>query len=118
MRHGNRTVTVKKKQLIETIKKNKANHIDEYAKAVESYMKEAHKQLADLKQQLLDGKTDIKLNLVEPKNMEQNYNDILKMFEWEVKEEVELTQDEFKEYVLDQTDFAIEAKFSNTFYLH
>ena len=38
------------------------------------------------------------------------------MFEWEVDDVVELEQNEFNEYVQDETEFAIQAKFSNMFY--
>ena len=38
------------------------------------------------------------------------------MFEWEVEDTVELTQDEFKEYVLDETVFTERAIMSNTVY--
>jgi hypothetical protein len=39
------------------------------------------------------------------------------MFEWELESAVELTQEEFLEYVQDETDFAVSAKFSNSVYL-
>ena len=38
------------------------------------------------------------------------------MFEWEVEEFVELEQQEFLEYVQDETDFAVTAKMSNMAY--
>jgi hypothetical protein len=39
------------------------------------------------------------------------------MFTWEVDDIVELSQDEFLEYVQDETDFARSAKFSNAMYV-
>jgi len=39
------------------------------------------------------------------------------MFEWEVDNIVELEQNEFIEYVQDETDFAVSAKFSNMSYV-
>jgi len=38
------------------------------------------------------------------------------MFNWEVADEVELSQNEFREYVQDETDFAQRAYFSNMSY--
>ena len=113
---GNRTIKVKKENLIKQIKENKAKHIEEYEKAVVAYKKEALKQLSKLTDKVNDGALDIKLNLITPVNNSDNYDKIIEMFEWEVSDVVDLTQDEFKEYVQDETDFAVSAKLSNTAY--
>lgn len=39
------------------------------------------------------------------------------MFNWEVETEVELEQQEFNEYVQDETEFARQASMSNSMYL-
>ena len=116
LRHGNRTIKVKKDDLIEKIKENKANHIEEYEKAVKAYKLEALEQLEKLTNEVNDGVLGIKLDLVTPVDNSENYDDILEMFEWEIADEVELSQDEFRQYVQDENDFATQAKFSNTFY--
>ena len=117
MRHGNRTITVRKDELIAKIKENKELHIQEYEKAVVAYKEEALKQLAKQTERVEEGALDAKLELVEPVNNAENYDKVVSMFEWEVNDEVELTQDEFKEYVLDENDFAERAKMSNAYYL-
>lgn len=117
MRHmSSRTINVKKVDLIARVKENKANHIAEYDKAVIAYKEEALKQLTELTKQVSEGKLGIKLELVTPVNNSENYDKIVEMFEWEVNDVVELKQDEFNEYVQDETDFAVSAKFSNRFY--
>ena len=116
MTHGNRTIEVKKTELIDQIKLNKENHVKEYAKAVVAYKEEALKQLAAQINRVEDGSIDAKLNLITPVDNSENYDSIIEMFDWEVKDFVELRQDEFKEYVQDKTDFAITAKMSNTAY--
>jgi hypothetical protein len=116
IRNGSRTITVNKKNLIEKIKENKKNHIIEYEKAIIAYKKEALKQLKELTKLVEDGATDIKLNLTKPINATENYDNLIMTFEWEVNDEVELTQAEFNECVLDQTYFAQEAKMSNMAY--
>jgi len=113
---GNRTVHVKKADLIKTIKENKENHIKEYDKAVMAYKEEALRQLADLTNKVEKGALDIKLKLIKPIDNRDNYDKIVQMFEWEVNDIVELQQDEFKEYVQDETNESIEAKFSNSAY--
>lgn len=116
-RTGSRTIKVNKQQLIDKIKENKKNHVEEYAKAVLAYKEEALKQLANLTQKVNEGALDIKLNLITPIDNSVNYDKIVEMFEWEVDKEVELEQSEFLEYVQDETEFARNAKFSNMMYV-
>lgn len=118
MRHlGNRTIKVKKVKLIQQIKENKEVHIKEYEKAVVAYKEEALKQLNNEITRVKDGALDAKLKLVTPINNSDNYDKIIEMFEWEVDEFVELSQNEFLEYVQDETEFAKQAKISNAFYM-
>ena len=119
MRHlGNRTIKLKKDKLIEKIKENKENHIKEYERAIIAYREEALKQLEQLKNEVTEGKLDISLNLIIPVNNSENYDKIIEMFEWEVEKEVELSQNEFVEYVQDETNFALEARLSNSAYFN
>ena len=115
-RNGNRTIKVNKVKLIEQIKTNKENHIVEYEKAVIAYKEEALKQLNEQIKEVEEGSLKAKLNLVTPVNNAENYDKIIQMFEWEVEDVVELEQNEFNEYVQDETEFAVQAKFSNTMY--
>ena len=117
MRHGSRTIEVKKADLIAKIKENKENHIKEFEKAVIAYKKEALKQLAEQRLRVEDGALNAKLDLVTPVNNADNYDKILELFTWDVKDVVELGQDEFQEYVQDTTDFAVTARMSNSAYL-
>lgn len=142
---GNRTITVDKKELIDIIKENKTKHIQAYKEAVKAYKIEATEKIAELKDALKkfgrdaakelnenqkkvdEGSIDanfsiappfLALNLVTPINNSDNYDKIIKMFEMEVADKVELTQQEFNEYVHDETQFAQEAMVSNATYLH
>jgi len=113
---GSRSISVKKQQLIDKIKENKENHIKEYAEAIVAYKEEALKQLAEQTKRVEDGGLDAKLDLITPINNAENYDKIIEMFTWEVEDIVVLEQSEFIEYVQDETDFAVRAKMSNTFY--
>ena len=113
---GSRKINLKKDELIKKIKENKETHIKEFNEAVIAYKEAALKQLAALTKDADGGALDIKLDLITPVNNADNYDKIIEMFEWEVNEVVELEQDEFKEYVQDETDFAVQARMSNTFY--
>lgn len=114
---GNRTITVNKAKLIAKIKENKQNHIKAYAKAVIAYKKEALSKLAELTKLAKSGDMTLNLHLTTPMNNIENYDKIVAMFEWDVNEEVTLEQNEFNEYVQDETEFARHANLSNSMYL-
>lgn len=116
MRNGNRTIKVKKSDLIAKIKENKKNHIADYKQAVVAYKKEAIKQLKDLTERAKSGEMNLQLKLITPIDNSVNYDKILSMFEWEVDDIVELDQNEFTEYVNDETSFAVQAKMLNATY--
>ena len=116
-RNGSRTMMVNKANLIEKIKANKAAHIKAYAKAVIAYKKEALRQLAELTKNAKAGIMMIKLNLTTPIDNSKAYDATLEMFGWDTKDEVELTQKEFNEYVRDETAIAQQAMLSNSMYL-
>lgn len=116
MRHGNRTIKVKKKDLIVKIKENKKNHVKEFEKAKDAYREEALRQLRTQLERVEEGALNAKLDLITPVDNSENYDRIIEMFEWEVKDVVKLEQDEFQEYVQDTTDFAVKARMSNTAY--
>lgn len=116
-RNGNRTVQISKAKLIKQITQNKDKHVELYGKAVEAYKINALKQLADLKSEAEKGNIKLSLNLVTPIDNSKHYDEILSMFEWEERESVELSQQEFNEYVLDKTESSRHAAFSNMTYL-
>jgi hypothetical protein len=118
MRHNPnaRTMKVDKAQLIAKIKDNKAKHIEEYKQAVEDYKAEAEKQLKAQSEALAKGSLEIRIQLVTPVNQEAEYDKLVTMFEWDVDNQVELSQGEFNEYVLDETAFAVQAKMLNSTY--
>lgn len=117
MKYGNRTVTVKKTDLIATLKENREKHIADFEKAIVAYKSEAYAQLQDLLAKANNNERNLTLNLIEPVDRRETYDKAIKMFEWEVADEVNLTQDEFKDYVLDEADVLIKARLSNSSYI-
>ena len=116
-RNGSRMVQISKSKLIDKIKENKENHIASYEKAVIAYKKKALKQLAELTTEVEDGSLEIRLDLTTPVNNAEHYDSIIEIFEWEERDSVELSQQEFNEYVQDKTESARFAAMSNTMYL-
>ena len=107
---------IKRDQLIEKIKENKEKHLVEYEKAVEAYRREASKQLKSCAKELKGGSLTIKLSLITPVNRATEYDKVIEMFNWEVDNEIELTQKEFNEYVHDDNESSRLASFANTSY--
>lgn len=115
--HGTREILMKKAQLIAAIKKNKEVHIKAYAKAVVAYKKEALKQLAEQTKAAKDGKLNIFLDLTSPVSLSEHYDELIEMFEIDVREELTLTQQEYNEYYKDKTENTRHAMLSNAKYL-
>ena len=113
---GNRSIKLKKEDLIAKLIENKKAHIEEYGKAVKSFKLEVAEQLENLTKLNNEGSLDIEFKLVRPVNNSEKYDKIIEMFNWEIEEDVELTQDEFKEYVQDETHYARMASISNSTY--
>ena len=115
MRHD-RKIKVNKQELIDIVKKNKEAHIIDYAEAVVAYKKEALRQLRLQTKAVNKGALVVRINLTSPINEEKSYDKIIRMFEMDVQDEVEISVNEFNEYVLDETSFALQAKMSNSSY--
>lgn len=117
MRHmGNRTLKVIKKDLIAKVLGNKETHIKDYNEAVNAYKAEAARQLAEQQQALTNGSLNIEIRLISPVDKRENYDKIVEMFNWEISSEVELSQDEFHEYVLDENPVMIQTRLLNSSY--
>lgn len=116
LRHGDRRIKVHKSELLKTLKENRAKHIAEYEVAIKAYKLEAEDQLKNLLLKAQSGKLGLNLDIVEPVNNSANYDKVISMFEWEVEEFVFLSQDEFKEYILDENHKTEVAKLSNAAY--
>lgn len=116
--HHSRMIQVSRQELIDIIEKNKANHIKEYGEAVKAYRAEAKKQLRELNKRLKKGDLKLGLYLITPVNQSEEYDKVIKMFKWEKRDLIEISQAEFNEYFHDETDFARSAKMSNLSYLN
>lgn len=120
MRHNPdaRMIKVDKAKLIAKIQENKNQHIKEYAEAVEAFKKEANDQLNKARRALNKGEWGkTTLRLIIPEDRTAEYDKIIQTFEWELENEVELSQGEFNEYVLDELPFAIQSRMSNSMYI-
>lgn len=139
-----RIVKVKKEELLAKIRENRAAHIKEYEEAVDAFKEMATREIQKLHSVLNEGVKEVKkelkvyqgnvdegalkvafnikmpqiaLNLITPEDKRDDYDKLITMFEMEVEDVVELTQGEFNQYIHDETDWAVQAKMSNSSYL-
>lgn len=96
-------VTVDKKQLIETVEKNKEIHAHDFEDTWEEYIKAFKKALDVVAEHLSKNEVDTsELNkLPKPKSYVDSYEETLELLRWEVNEQITLNRDEFQNYVLD-----------------
>jgi len=137
-----RKVTVNREKLLTALRENKAKHVAEYTEAVKGYKEQATKRLeAAIKkarkrltesmgtiqkridtfgeEQLPDVITVLNTEsfaLKVPRNYEKSYEVAIRMAEMEVADVVELGQDEFQCFVLDDWDWKNEFTSINSTY--
>lgn len=134
MNLGERTVTVNREKLLETLKANREKHQKDYDEAVAGYKSIATERLQKLMSKSVEAVKDnydmllkklskfdpssvdtfddrvvlvqaMSFDLKVPKNHVSSYDVAIKMAEWEVNETVELTQAQFQCFVMDDWDW-------------
>jgi hypothetical protein len=111
-----RTIKMKKADVIKALKKNKDNHIKEYDKAVDGFKVKAQKLLQTEMKKINKGSLSLYVTLAKPISREDYFTNIIGMFTADVNQELELSMSEYNEYVLDQGNAAITASASNSMY--
>lgn len=100
------TVTVNKERLLEALRTNKKEHREVFLKAQEGYRA---KVIEVLDQRLKDAREgnqiDLMFRLPEPRDYTEEYEQAIQMTEWSVGDEVEISQDDFRRYVLNDWEW-------------
>lgn len=118
-------VTIRKDVLKEKLQENLAIHDEIYEEAVENYWKSVTKDFKEKveevnglikKQDLTHGGISIGIRISAPENHREAYEDVLSMLEYEVDDEVTLSQHDFKSYVLNQWQWSNQFLMSNAVY--
>ena len=97
------SVTIEKDKLREVLVANKEQHQQEYNEAIEGYKKAFDKQLMLKRRELKKGSIPNThfTDLPKPREYTGEYEQVLKMLDFSVDDTIELTHDEFSNYVLD-----------------
>jgi hypothetical protein len=97
------SVKVKTSDLLSKLKENKAIHEKEFKELQEIYLNDV---ISGLEKLLADAKSKqnpnpvVSLNLVKPKSFVKDYEEIIGMLEMSIQDEFDITQEEFRNYVL------------------
>lgn len=131
MSSTNRTTVVDKKMLIDRLEANLDAHLKEYQEAVDGYKQEAkvklqcgmekaqekirrayERTLLEIENFDPEQMSDvlvfceaIRFDLVAPKNYADAYEQAIEMLKWEQRQEVELTAQEFRCFIMNKWDW-------------
>jgi hypothetical protein len=96
------TVTVKKDDLIEVVKKNRAEHRAIFEEAVIGYQTQCLELLEEhIKRLKKNSKYRVAINLPIPEDHTADYDRALTMLGMSVHDEIEMSEHDFAQYVMD-----------------
>lgn len=98
-------LTIKKPQLLEAVRANRAKHVDEYAEAYRAYREELVLELSALLEKARNHSTescDHSVDVDRPVSHAGDYDRVIRMLEMDTADSVILTESQFAQYVLDE----------------
>jgi HAMP domain-containing protein len=108
-----RNVRVRKEDLIGIVERNRATHGAVFEKAYERFRCSIERELEERLSRIRKGKSvDLAIRLPEPRDMTATYDRVLEMLAMETRDEVELTEQEFQQFV--QDDWTWKREFATT----
>ena len=103
------TVTIEKADLLKTVRENRDKHEAEHATARAGYVEKLEKELRRLADKLADGKhvgreriMQLMRDLPEPESHVDDYDRVIRMLEMSVDSQVEITANDFDQFVMDE----------------
>jgi hypothetical protein len=112
------TIKVKKSDLLDTLRTNKAKHEEVYEQAMVKYREALIAELVSLRADVEAGKQiEHRLKTVVPLRFADSYEQAIQMLEWEVGDEVELDTHEFQQYVMDDWNWGQSFRAANSAYV-
>jgi hypothetical protein len=93
---------MRKHNLLEKIRSNRDKHKRIFNEAIEGYRKKAIEELDERIEKLKAGQSvDLFISLPQPQDYTRDYNRVIAMISENLFDEIELTEAEFAQYVLD-----------------
>lgn len=111
-------IKVKKSELLDKLKANRANHSDQFEKAAVGYRKRVIEVLESRLDDARKGKLPVLVfNLPLPVDQTKAYDRAIGMLELSVDDVIELEEHDYQQYVLDEWTWSQSASTSNAFYI-
>lgn len=111
-------ITVPKDQLIHTMRVNRDEHRAQFLAAQEKYREAVIRELdRRLRQAREGGVINLGFTLPAPVDYTDSYDTAIQMLEWEVADEVTLSEHDFERYVLNKWEWARQFAASTQSYL-
>ena len=112
-----KTVTVKKKDLVKALTKNRKLHEKEFEEAWGGYLMSAKEQVKELLDQIKSGEDfTVSLHLSEPESHLDDYDSTIAMLEVATEKTLEITMEEFRKYYQNQWSWHQSWKMANDGY--
>lgn len=113
-------ITVEKARLLEALKNNKKTHVDDFNLAWEGFMKQAQMNVEELLKALKKAPRgqapQLYIGLEAPRNHEHDYQRAIEMCDWETGDQIDLTEEEFQQFVQDDWNWKHQFNTSNQLY--
>ena len=117
-----KSVNVSKTELLNVLRENKAKHIEEYTSAMTVYRTDVIEKLeqllaaAKIEAEKETPKFDTRVDLAEPATFVESYDTAIRMLEMSTDSIIELSQQEFSQYVEDKWSWGTMFKATTSFY--
>lgn len=99
---GESKVTIKKQSLLEVIRKNRSQHIEDFSSASSGYKDALVERLKKMLASAKAGKmVEQSVGLIPPVSHEKEYDVVIRMLEMSTADEISITQAQFTQYVMD-----------------
>jgi len=110
-------VTCKKEAVIETLKRNRENHLELVIEAREGYVKRASAELEKRLEKLRSGKiVAVHVALAAPVDYTEEYDNAIAMLEADINDTVVLSPEDFRQFMRDKWNWMRSFTTSNSHY--
>mgnify|MGYP001557586933 CR=1 FL=1 len=109
-------VRVTTKDVLDHLHENRENHVNEYKDALVGYRKDLIKALKKELKKVEAGKDYQAVYMQAPENHEDDYDRSIQMLQMSQDAELELTEDEFRQYIMDEWSWSGRTAMSNAVY--
>lgn len=111
-------IKAKKAEVLKALKTNRAKHIAEYKEALKGYRVKCAKLLEKELTKIEAGKKfNMYFSVNEPQSYEKDYNLAIEMLEMDINDTVELTRNEFSNYIKDDWNWKNSFSVTNSGYV-